>query len=83
MTPSPSRHGSSWDTCRACLCCVASGETAEETQTRVAEPLRPSPTPPATKSPTWRLDSWVKAFSQPGWAHLYGRSPVWILEGKD
>lgn len=27
MTPSPSRHGSSWDTCRVCLCCVASGET--------------------------------------------------------
>lgn len=29
---------------------------------------------------TCRLDSWVKAFSHPGWAHLYGRSPVWILK---
>lgn len=29
---------------------------------------------------TCRLDSCVKAFSHPGWAHLYGRSPVWILK---
>lgn len=28
---------------------------------------------------TCRFESWVKAFSQPGWLHLYGRSPVWIL----
>ncbi len=34
------------------------------------------------KMVTWRLDSWVKDFSQPGWEHLYGRSPVWILQNK-
>lgn len=28
---------------------------------------------------TCKLESCVKAFSQPGWVHLYGRSPVWIL----
>lgn len=31
---------------------------------------------------TCRLESWVKAFSHPGCAHLYGRSPVWILKLK-
>lgn len=30
---------------------------------------------------TCRLESCVKAFSQPGCAHLYGLSPVWILHG--
>lgn len=30
---------------------------------------------------TCRLESCVKAFSQPGWTHLYGLSPVWILHG--
>lgn len=82
VTLNPSRHGNSWDICRVCLCCVASGETAKETRRHVVEPCRPSPPQPhhpSTGSPTWRLDSWVKAFSQPGWAHLYGRSPVWIL----
>lgn len=28
---------------------------------------------------TCKLESCVKDFSQPGWIHLYGRSPVWIL----
>lgn len=46
VTPSPSRHGNSWDICRVCLCCVASGETVEETRRRVAEPCRPSPPRP-------------------------------------
>lgn len=30
--------------------------------------------------PTCRFESWVKDFSQPGWTHLYGLSPVWILK---
>lgn len=30
---------------------------------------------------TCRLESCVKAFSQPGCTHLYGLSPVWILHG--
>lgn len=29
--------------------------------------------------PTCKFDNCVKDFSQPGWVHLYGRSPVWIL----
>lgn len=28
---------------------------------------------------TCKFESCVKDFSQPGWVHLYGRSPVWIL----
>lgn len=31
---------------------------------------------------TCKFESCVKDFSQPGWVHLYGRSPVWILNKK-
>lgn len=79
---SPSRHGNSWNIWRVCLCCAASGETwAEERKTKsqshscvITEAMRKQ------LMFTCKLDNCVKAFSHPGWAHLYGRSPVWILK---
>lgn len=53
------------------------GDTAPQSP-RLGPSLRPCVEGGAV---TCRLESCVKAFSQPGCAHLYGLSPVWILHG--
>lgn len=72
-----SRHGSSWDIYTACLYCAASDETGEGTETRVVsvnssdcskndKPFHVARPKASHQALTWRLDSWVKAFSHPG-----------------
>lgn len=65
-----SRHGSSWDIYTVCLCCVASGETGEENTHTFNDWSKEVDMNAGDQVPTWRLDSWVKAFSHPGCAHL-------------